>query len=849
VPQWTTLTVTETDPQVGTLSNGQIAFWSGTELTGSSNLFWDNTNSRLGVGTSSPSVALDVTGSVRMASAASTTVVLGNVAADGKLRVDGSIRADGYRSADGSASTPAYRFTNSASTGMFSPASNQLAFATGGTERMRLDASGNVAISSGHVSLQNTDNAARELRLYEPSGSGAEYSAFRAQAQGSNITYTLPASLVSAGFLRTDAAGNLSWQLADDDPGNDVTTTTTFGAVAGSDATVSGTYNALDIQLKSGVVGTSEIADGTITNADISTSASIAVSKLAPGANGQVLVTQGGIVQWASVTMSETDPEVSMTTAGRLARWNGTALVDGSLSDDGNGTLSRSGNIAINPGAGYDVSTDGNLTVAGVVGVGGWLQVAGSSALGSLSAATPTAIVSNDNTAAALVVANDGSGGLISLLGSGTSGYALTLATPTLTADRTWTLPDLNGTVTVYTNTPTSAGQVLTWTASGPQWTTPSSAAETDPQVDDGFSSGQVAFWSGTNARLVGSNNLFWDATNTRLGIGTNSPASSMHVHSGGFRLTSSTMGSTSADGFAVELSGLDVQLRQNEDAEIEFRTNAASGSDTVRMRLTSNGCLRFFGSGGQFRVELPFNGNNDVGRIRATGYSIWSTQRVKTNVRPLDGALDMVLRMRGVRYDWKPEYGGRADIGFIVEEVAPVLPEIVDRNPVTGEYESMDYTRVVAVLVEALKEEHRQNEELRARVAALEAKQPELDQLRDQIAHLQAMVEQLAAQQHEKSFRSPAPAPAEDSWLGQNIPNPHDGTTTIPYYVPREVSSAQLVISDASGRTIQAHELPARDQWSAVTVRLHFLASGRYEYSLVFDGRVVATKQMQLIK
>jgi cytoskeletal protein CcmA (bactofilin family) len=92
---------------------------------------------------------------------------------------------------------------------------------------MRITATGNVGIgtaspterlqvSDGNIAITNTDNTARELRLYEPSGSGTNYTAFRAQAQASDITYTLPASLtptstVEAGILQTDASGNLSW--------------------------------------------------------------------------------------------------------------------------------------------------------------------------------------------------------------------------------------------------------------------------------------------------------------------------------------------------------------------------------------------------------------------------------------------------------------------------------------------------------------------------------------------------------------------------------------------------------------------------------------------------------------
>jgi hypothetical protein len=74
-----------------------------------------------------------------------------------------------------------------------------------------------VEIGNGNLSLTNTDNTARELRLYEPSGSGTNYTAFRAQAQTSDITYTLPASLtagatVEEGLLQVDdATGTLSW--------------------------------------------------------------------------------------------------------------------------------------------------------------------------------------------------------------------------------------------------------------------------------------------------------------------------------------------------------------------------------------------------------------------------------------------------------------------------------------------------------------------------------------------------------------------------------------------------------------------------------------------------------------
>ena len=53
---------------------------------------------------------------------------------------------------------------------------------------------------------------ASTLRLMEPSGSGTNYTAFKAQAQAANVTYTLPAADGTSGqYLSTDGAGLLSW--------------------------------------------------------------------------------------------------------------------------------------------------------------------------------------------------------------------------------------------------------------------------------------------------------------------------------------------------------------------------------------------------------------------------------------------------------------------------------------------------------------------------------------------------------------------------------------------------------------------------------------------------------------
>lgn len=66
--------------------------------------------------------------------------------------------------------------------------------------------------SGGDVGLINTLNQAEELRLFEPSSSGALFTGFKAGAQAGNVHYILPLADGTANqALVTDGSGNLSW--------------------------------------------------------------------------------------------------------------------------------------------------------------------------------------------------------------------------------------------------------------------------------------------------------------------------------------------------------------------------------------------------------------------------------------------------------------------------------------------------------------------------------------------------------------------------------------------------------------------------------------------------------------
>jgi hypothetical protein len=109
-------------------------------------------------------------------------------------------------------------------------------------------------------------------------------------------------------------------------------------------------------------------------------------------------------------------------------------------------------------------------------------------------------------------------------------------------------------------------------------------------------------------------------------------------------------------------------------------------------------------GTGG---VSIQLSGSD--GSIRGVQVLEFSDVRLKQSVAPLLNALDKVTALRGVRYQWKKDHtrsecSGGSQIGFIGQEVETVCPELVATD--TEGYKSLNYSRMTAILVEAMKEQ-----------------------------------------------------------------------------------------------------------------------------------------------
>jgi uncharacterized small protein (DUF1192 family) len=104
-----------------------------------------------------------------------------------------------------------------------------------------------------------------------------------------------------------------------------------------------------------------------------------------------------------------------------------------------------------------------------------------------------------------------------------------------------------------------------------------------------------------------------------------------------------------------------------------------------------------------------------------ADSWTTYSSRRWKTNIQTLGDALERVRRLRGVSFHWKRD--GQHDIGLIAEEVGEVVPEVVAYEENGLDAKSVDYARLTALLIEAVKEQQAQIQTLKSEIERLSAR------------------------------------------------------------------------------------------------------------------------------
>jgi len=151
----------------------------------------------------------------------------------------------------------------------------------------------------------------------------------------------------------------------------------------------------------------------------------------------------------------------------------------------------------------------------------------------------------------------------------------------------------------------------------------------------------------------------------------------------------------------------------------------------------TNYGGCRFYGDHPSRNTTIVFSTNNGDLHVRAANniYAYTSDKRLKENFRPIENAVDKVKALGGFIFDWRKDMMDKHvftpdqeknDAGLIAQEVQKVMPAAIRRAPFDydpnepnqsksgEEFLTVQYEKMVPLLVEAIKEQQKQIDELK---------------------------------------------------------------------------------------------------------------------------------------
>lgn len=211
--------------------------------------------------------------------------------------------------------------------------------------------------------------------------------------------------------------------------------------------------------------------------------------------------------------------------------------------------------------------------------------------------------------------------------------------------------------------------------------------------------------WNSANIALALENSSNFIVNGGNVGIGTTNPTAKLQVEGGPIRamgpIEQAAQGYDRID-FGVQDGTPRMAFDNAESPTVWLIDSEADGSfrwfvpSVVKMRLLPNGNLQIAGT-----------------------YQNLSDARLKKDVRTITDAVDTLVRLRGVTFHWKDadNYDQGLQFGLIAQEVEEVLPDLVGTD--SEGMKSVNYSGLVAPLIEAVKELKAVSDNLREQLAA----------------------------------------------------------------------------------------------------------------------------------
>ncbi|GBD07663.1 hypothetical protein HRbin21_01494 [bacterium HR21] len=726
---WFSGTVTGQNVTVTGLTAGSVVFaGSGGALSqDNANLFWDDGNNRLGIGTNAPATTLHVAGAATITGAASVggnlsvvgsatigtglTVSGGGAAITGNVSVTGNITATGDLTVEGNttlgnAAADQVTIVAGTVTAANLPAvlaGDDFVIRDGGQLKVRtisnivtgtgtanrlvrwtgtstigdgslddngsgtLSRAGNIAINPGAGNTLSTNGNFSAAGTGTFGGQLTVSSGGAAITGNSTVSGTLGVSsdVSVGGNLTATGNGSIGGSLSVTGTGqfgNTLTVSSGGAAITGNvsvtgnlSATGNGSIGGSLSVTGNGSIGGDLAVNGNTTlgagagNSVTITAGTVTAANLPTGTSDDFIVRDGSN---ALRVRTISNIVTGTGTANRLVRWTSASTIgDGSLSDDGSGTLSRAGNIAINPGAGNTLSTNGNFRVDGNTTLGDAASDNVTFTARVSSAIVPSTDATYDLGSSTLRWANIYGGDFLGdnlVLGgnanintNATVGEVLQVGNGTNPSAMVQVLANRTGAAVTISNVNAggwaidAGGHVLPTTdnaydlgSSSRRWRDGwFSGTVTGQNVTvTGLTAGSVVFAGSGGALSQDNANLFWDDGNNRLGIGTNAPATTLHV-AGAATITgaASVGGNLSVVGSATIGTGLTVS----------GGGAAITGNVSVTGNITATG-------------DLTVEGNTTLGNAAADQVTIVAGTVTAANLPAVLAGDDFVIRDGG---------------------------------------------------------------------------------------------------------------------------------------------------------------------------------------------------------
>jgi hypothetical protein len=218
------------------------------------------------------------------------------------------------------------------------------------------------------------------------------------------------------------------------------------------------------------------------------------------------------------------------------------------------------------------------------------------------------------------------------------------------------------------------------------------------------------------------------------IGIGTTTPGYALEVTGTGYATTDFRApifydsNSTSYYVNPASTSALyDVTIINSIQAPIYYDYNNTAyyvnpASTSVLQNITAVGDIRspiYYESS---NTAYYFDGGNTGDSIRAAGdiVAYYSDERLKDRKGNIENALEKVLSLNGFYYEPNERaqelgYKKKPEVGVSAQEVEAILPEIVKDAAIGYGYKTLDYSKLVPLLIEAIKEQQKQINELKS--------------------------------------------------------------------------------------------------------------------------------------